>query len=65
KERGGYDDIYEAVLKMGGVNSTVYRPDPENSRIYDELYKQYVILHDLFGRGANDVMKVLKGIKAR
>jgi L-ribulokinase len=28
------------------------------------LYAEYVTLHDYFGRGANDVMKRLKTLKA-
>jgi L-ribulokinase len=33
--------------------------------VYDELYREYRTLHDYFGRGANDVMKTLKAIRAR
>jgi L-ribulokinase len=42
----------------------MYRPIPENQPIYDRLYAEYVRLHDYFGRGENDVMKVLKRIKS-
>jgi L-ribulokinase len=38
-------------------------PIEENSQVYDKLYEEYSILHDYFGRGANDVMKRLKEIK--
>ena len=31
-------------------------------QVYDRLYAEYRILHDYFGRGANDVMKRLKQI---
>jgi len=31
--------------------------------VYAKLYAEYAILHDYFGRGANDVMKRLKAIK--
>jgi len=40
-------------------------PQPENQAVYDKLYAEYVLLHDYFGRGANDVMKRLKLIKAQ
>ena len=33
--------------------------------VYDQLYAEYVTLHDYFGRGANDVMKRLKEMRAR
>ncbi len=35
-------------------------PDPAAARAYDGLYADYVVLHDYFGRGANDVMHRLK-----
>ncbi len=30
---------------------------------YDALYAEYLLLHDYFGRGANDVMHRLKARK--
>ena len=41
----------------------VYRPIAENGAVYDQLYAEYVRLHDYFGRGQNDVMKRLKALK--
>jgi L-ribulokinase len=32
--------------------------------LFDRLYREYIRLHDYFGRGENEVMKVLKGIRA-
>ncbi len=64
KANGGYDDVYEAASIMGKVKDTVYYPNPENSAVYDKLFAEYKILHDYFGRGANDVMKRLKKIAA-
>ena len=65
KELGGYDRIEEAAREMGGVQERVYRPDAEAHAVYDELYREYERLHDLFGRGGNDVMKRLKKIRSR
>ena len=62
-EKGGFDSIFDAAKVMGGVKETTYKPDLGNTRIYDLLYHEYKILHDYFGRGANDVMKRLKKIK--
>jgi L-ribulokinase len=64
KRRGGYDSIYEATRYMARLKDEVYRPIPENRMVYDQLYAEYVRLHDYFGRGENDVMKRLKQIKA-
>ncbi len=62
-EKGGYDSIVDAARVMGRVKDIVYRPIPENVKIYDQLYAEYKKLHDYFGRGENDVMKRLKEIK--
>ena len=63
KEKGGYSSIYEAAEKMGHVEDYTYVPNPQNAAIYEKLYREFVKLHDYFGRGENDVMKRLKAIK--
>jgi len=62
-EKGGYDTIFDAAKVMGGVRDRTYKPNMYNKERYDLLYKEYTILHDYFGKGANDVMKRLKGMK--
>jgi L-ribulokinase len=62
---GGYDTIVEAASRMAGLRDERYRPNPEHRAVYDDLYEEYRTLHDYFGRGANDVMKRLKAIRAR
>ena len=62
-ERGGYDSVFDGAKVMGKLKDVVYTPIPENKAMYDKLYAEYSILHDYFGRGANDVMKRLKEIK--
>ncbi|NLF27289.1 MAG: ribulokinase [Clostridiales bacterium] len=62
-QKGGYDSIVDAAREMGGVDELYYRPNPANVKVYEKLYREYVILHDYFGRGGNDVMKRLKDIK--
>jgi L-ribulokinase len=65
KAAGGYDTIYEASKKMAHVRDEKYIPIPERKAIYDQLYEEYKLLHDYFGRGDNDVMKRLKSLKVR
>ena len=65
KAAGGYDSIVEAASRMARVRRETYRPIPENAAVYAELYREYVRLHDYFGRGENDVMKRLKAIRER
>jgi L-ribulokinase len=62
---GGYDTIFDAAKKMGGVKDVTYRPIPENHEIYKKLFAEYKLLHDYFGRGANDVMKRLKALREK
>jgi L-ribulokinase len=63
KDLGGYDSIYEAAKAMAHLKDEMYIPNPKNQEVYEKLYAEYVILHDYFGRGANDVMKRLKEIR--
>ena len=61
---GGYATIVEAAERMAHLSSETYRPTPEDEAMYELLYRQYVSLHDLFGRGS-DAMKALRRIQSR
>ena len=63
REAGGYGSITEAVSAMSAPPGAVHVPDPENEKIYDLLYREYVKLHDYFGRGENRVMDCLRCMK--
>jgi L-ribulokinase len=63
KGAGGYDSIFEAAEKMARLQDVVYRPSPTPKAVYDQLYAEYLKLHDYFGRGENDVMKRLKALR--
>ncbi|MGJ7045590.1 hypothetical protein HNR52_001794 [Thermoanaerobacterium thermosulfurigenes] len=41
----------------------IYSSIFQDVEIYEKLFQEYKLLHDYFGRGANDVMKRLKNIK--
>jgi L-ribulokinase len=62
---GAYPDVPIAASAMGRVNRDVYRPDAARADVYDELYAEYVRLHDYFGRGENQVMHRLRAIRDR
>jgi len=64
-EAGGYDDIESAAAAMATLRDEHYRPDPAAVAVYDDLYAEYKLLHDYFGRGANDAMKRLRAIRDR
>lgn len=58
--RGGYDDLSEAIRRMGGVGPRLYAPRPEAHERYSEIYPEWLRLHDYFGRGENPVLKKLR-----
>jgi L-ribulokinase len=60
---GGHATIEDASRAMARLKDVVYEPIPDNRAAYDVLYREYLRLHDYFGRGGNDVMKVLKGMR--
>ena len=61
---GGYDSIVDASRRMARLSGTRLPPvDREHRDVYDALYAEYVRLHDLFGRGGDDVMRRLKGLR--
>jgi L-ribulokinase len=62
---GAYVDVPEASGAMGTLHRDVYRPDPASADVYDELYWEYVRLHDYFGRGENEVMHRLRALRDR
>jgi L-ribulokinase len=62
---GAYSSFTQAANAMAKTRNEVYRPNRDHTRIYDELYREYLRLHDQFGRDAKSSMKVLKNIRRR
>jgi L-ribulokinase len=62
-KNGGYDTVAEASNVMGKLKDFTYKPISENVKMYDKLFAEYKLLHDYFGKGANDCMKRLKAIR--
>ena len=60
---GAYPSVQAAGDAMGKIRHAVYTPRPEAQRVYDLLFAEYTLLHDYFGRGANDVMHRLKALR--
>ncbi len=60
---GAYASVAEAGEAMGRVERGKYQPNPEAADAYDALFAEYTLVHDYFGRGANDVMKRLKAMR--
>src|SRR6202050_985745 len=62
---GAYPDVPAAAEALGRLQRDVYRPAAARADVYDELYAEYVQLHDYFGRGENPVMHRLRAIRDR
>ncbi len=60
---GAHPDLRAASAAMGRVDRAVYTPDPARAAAYDELYAEYLALHDHFGRGGSDVMHRLRALR--
>jgi L-ribulokinase len=60
---GAYPDVRTASASMGRRGTATYEPDHAAADAYDRLYAEYVQLHDYFGRGTNDVMHRLRGLR--
>ena len=60
---GIYPDIHAAAEKMGKLKDEVVQPIAEHQAVYDQLFADYQLLYDTFGRGVNDVMKRLKALR--
>jgi L-ribulokinase len=57
---GAYPDVRTAAEAMGSVHHDLYLPIEANVEAYQEMFEEYQLLHDYFGRGANQVMHRLR-----
>ncbi len=59
-ERGGHRSLLEAARAMAHLEEIVVVPDPRAAAAYDDLYREWLALHDHFGRGGTVVMARLR-----
>ncbi len=66
KKRGGHADFMEAQRAMCGVRTETFRPNLENHKVYQELYRLYLQLHDAFGtkEWSGNMFNVMKDLLA-
>ena len=60
---GAYPDVRTASAAMGKAHAKAFKPDTVSADVYDQLYAEYLLLHDYFGRGANEVMHRLRALR--
>jgi len=63
---GEYKTFPAAQKAMTSLKDIEYRPDPQNRKAYDKIYKLYRTLHDAFGgvNRAADLAPVMKDLAA-
>ncbi|GEK79227.1 ribulokinase [Agrococcus baldri] len=61
---GAHPDISTAADAMGAVERDRYVPDPAAVAAYEAIYRDYLALHDAFGRGEELLMHRLKRRRA-
>jgi L-ribulokinase len=62
---GGHDSIVDASRAMARLAPETYRPVDAHRAVYSDLYREYLRLHDAFGRDGQSVMKSLRRIRDR
>lgn len=54
------DLTIEEIQSKLDKNPAIYYPNEENAKTYNELYKEYISIHDYFGKNSNTMKKLLK-----
>lgn len=62
-EMGGYATLADATAAMAAKRIKAYSPNPLRTVVYEQLYREYVRLHDYLGIGNESIMKQLRKIK--
>ena len=62
-ERGGYALLESAVAHMARLEPETIQPDPAAGQQYDSLYREYLELHDHFGRDGTALMSRLRRLR--
>lgn len=61
---GVYEDLGSAAEKLTKPPTRKLIPNKESTAVYDQLYVEYVRMHDALGRDPNCVLKRLKAIRS-
>jgi len=62
---GAYPGVPTAAAAMGRRHAAAFIPNAVSAEVYDQLYAEYVLLHDYLGRGTNEVLHRLRALRNR
>jgi L-ribulokinase len=62
-ERGGHASFADAARAMSKLKPERVTPDPGRAAAYDVLYRDWLELHDYFGRGTDIMRRLKKGVR--
>lgn len=60
---GVFESLDDAAQAMGSIREEHFEPNLEVCGKYQALYKEYLALHDYFGKGGSDIMHRLRKLK--
>ena len=60
--KNGYSSLTEASENMKKISDKSYKPNYENTKIYQKLYEEYVTLSEFFANTENRTMDILKNL---
>ena len=63
EEASGHASFRAAAEHMASLRDTTIEPNTSASTLYDDLYREYLDLHDHFGRGGSDAMSRLRCLR--
>lgn len=63
-ESGGYTNLNDAIQAMGQLQELSFRPNFEAKAVYDQLYKHYRELQEVFGRSSGRLFDTMYQLKA-
>ena len=61
---GGHASFVSAAAHMAALKPGGVEPNEASARAYDDLYREYLELHDHFGRGGSEMMARLRRHRA-
>ena len=59
---GGHASFVSAASSMAALRPGSVEPDDTRASVYDDLYREYLELHDHFGRGRSEMMSRLRHV---